>query len=317
MTCVRAMVFNTLYRGRITYGKTRWTDKGDTKVKVRVPESQWLTVEAPALRIVSDELWKAAHTRIGRTRQAYLRQTGGKLNGRPETGIESHNLMSGFLQCGACGGAMHAVKRTSRRGGPKVYFLCNGWRVNGSCDNAMSAHQIDIDRAVLEMFRHDVLSPDIIETVIRRAVQIYREEPDVYAERRERFASEALRLQAEIARLTEAIASGGQLAPLLDALKQREGRRADVLAQLEHLDGMAKAPTWGDRLSDEIRARIEEWHSLIGRQPIVARQIVRKLLIGRLTLTPRQDGTRRWYDITGQASYGTLLAGVVGFVPPG
>jgi len=58
---------------------------------------------------------------------------------------------------------------------------------------------------------------------------------------------EATRLRDEIARLTEAIAAGGPLGALLDALKQREGRRADVLAQLEHLDGMAKAPAWGDR----------------------------------------------------------------------
>ena len=67
---------------------------------------------------------------------------------------------------------------------------------------------------------------------------------------------EATRLRDEIARLTEAIAAGGPLGALLDALKQREGRRADVLAQLEHLDGMAKAPAWGDRLRDELRARL-------------------------------------------------------------
>jgi site-specific DNA recombinase len=317
MTGVREMVFRALYRGRIVYGKTRWTDKGGTKVKRRCPPAEWLTLDAPALRIIPEELWQAAHARLDRTRQTYLRHTGGRLNGRPEAGIESRNLMSGFLVCGQCGGAMHAVKRTSRRGGPQVYFLCNGWRVNGSCDNTMSAHLTDVDLAVIEMFRHDVLSPDVIEAVIRRAVQLYREEPEVYAERRERLASEAQRLQDELQRLTEAVASGGQLAALVEALTTRERRRADVLAQLEHLDGLAKAPAWGERLSDEIRARLEEWRLLLGRQPVVARQIVRKLLVGRLVLTPRSDPTRRWYEITGQASYGTLLAGVVGLVPPG
>jgi site-specific DNA recombinase len=83
MTCVREMVFRDLYRGRIVYGPTRWQDRGGTKVKVRVPESEWLTVEAPHLRIVQEELWRAAHERLDRMRQTYLRSTGGKLWGAP------------------------------------------------------------------------------------------------------------------------------------------------------------------------------------------------------------------------------------------
>jgi hypothetical protein len=34
-------------------------------------------------------------------------------------------------------------------------------------------------------------------------------------------------------------------------------------------------------------------------------------------MTPRENAAGRYYEITGQASYGTLLAGVVGLVPPG
>jgi len=55
MTGVREMVCRDLYRGRIVYGKTRWIDKGGTKVKQDRPEAEWLTLAAPALRIVSDE----------------------------------------------------------------------------------------------------------------------------------------------------------------------------------------------------------------------------------------------------------------------
>jgi hypothetical protein len=34
-------------------------------------------------------------------------------------------------------------------------------------------------------------------------------------------------------------------------------------------------------------------------------------------MTPKIEGERRWYQITGEASYGALLSGVVGLVPPG
>jgi recombinase/recombinase-like zinc beta ribbon protein len=137
MTGVREMVYRELYRVQIVYGKTRWDYTGG-KHKVRVPESEWLTLEAPALRIVPEELWRAAHARLDRTRQTYLRSTGGKLWGRPEAGIEARHLLTGFVTCGACGGAMHAIKRTSRRGRAVVYFTCNDARVNRACDNRLS-----------------------------------------------------------------------------------------------------------------------------------------------------------------------------------
>jgi site-specific DNA recombinase len=78
MTGGREMVYRDLYRGRIVYGKTRWDYTGG-KHKVRVPENEWITVEAPALRIVPEELWRAAHERLDRSRQTYLRNAGGKL----------------------------------------------------------------------------------------------------------------------------------------------------------------------------------------------------------------------------------------------
>jgi site-specific DNA recombinase len=146
MTCVREMVYRELYRGRLVYGKTRWEYRRGRKFKVRTPESEWVITEAPALRLVDETLWRAAHERLDRTRQTYLRSTGGTLNGRPEAGIEARHLLTGFVTCGTCGGAMHAIKRTSRRGAPKVYFVCNNWRVNGACTNRALAARVQAGR---------------------------------------------------------------------------------------------------------------------------------------------------------------------------
>ena len=57
--------------------------------------------------------------------------------------------------------------------------------------------------------------------------------------------------------------------------------------------------------------RLAEWRAMLDRQPIQPRQILRKLLEGRFTLTPRKDATGRSYDYAGQASYGRLLTGIV------
>jgi len=318
MTGVREMVFRDLYRGRIVYGRTRWVDRGGTKVKRPCPPSEWVTIEAPDLRLVSEELYQAAHARLERTRQTYLRHTGGQLYGRPDSGLEARHLLSGFLVCGACGGAMHAIKRTSRRGAARVYFLCNGWRVNGSCDNGMSAHLTDVDAAIIGALRRDVLAPDVVEDVITRALDLHRSEPDAIEARRRQFTADAARVGGELARLTDAIRLGGPLASLVAEAQRLEEQRAGVLAQLEHLDGLSRAAvTWGDDLRRELRRRLTDWQGLIGRQPAVARQIFRKLLVGRLTMNPKITAEGRWYEITGQATYGPLVAGVVGLVPPG
>jgi hypothetical protein len=82
-----------------------------------------------------------------------------------------------------------------------------------------------------------------------------------------------------------------------------------VLARLEHLDGLSRTPEWRDGLRG---------NGFLGRQPDVARQILRKLLVGRLVLTP--DATAPTYAVSGRATYGRLLEGVIdvaSVVPPG
>ena len=106
--------------------------------------------------------------------------------------------------------------------------------------------------------------------------------------------------------------------PSMSAAGVGVSRRADLLAQVEHLDGLAKTPTWGADVRAEIRRRLEDWRGLLGREPEVARQILRKLIDGRLTMTPKVTSDGRFYEITSRATYGRLFEGVVvNMVPPG
>jgi len=318
MTGVRAMVFRDLYRGRIIYGQTRWIDRRGTKGRERRPESEWLVIEAPQLRIVPEELWTAAHARLERTRQTYT-MPHGPLGGRPEAGIESRNLLSGFLVCGTCGGSMHAIKRTSRRGAPRTYYVCNGWRVNGTCGNSWSLPLPDLDDVVVSALREDVLTPDLVDDVVTRALELSVEQSGALEGRRAGLEADLRRVESELGRLTEAIASGEALPTILEAIRARERRRADLRAQLEHVDGLSRAgtPMVTDALREELRERMTSWDDLLQSNPAEARPVLRKLLEGRLVLTPKHRKGGRWYEITGQASYGALLAGVVGLVAPG
>jgi len=123
-TGVREVLHRALYRGQVVYGQTRWQDKGGARVKVDVPEAKWLRLDAPELRIFSEELWDAAHARMTATHAVYLRRNGGQLYGKPESGLESRYLMSGFLRCGVCKGAMQINKRMEKHGRPPLVYVC-------------------------------------------------------------------------------------------------------------------------------------------------------------------------------------------------
>ena len=108
----------------------------------------------------------------------------------------------------------------------------------------------------------------------------------------------------------EAIAAGESLASVREALKARERRRGDLTAKLEHLDGLAKLPRLDPTaLTDELRDRLTDWQGLLTAEPVKARQVLRKLLVGRLVFHPDPD--RGLYTFEGKASYGKLVAGTV------
>jgi hypothetical protein len=156
-----------------------------------------------------------------------------------------------------------------------------------------------LDAKILDTLKADVLTAEIVEAVVTRTIELARLEPDEHAERRLRLKADAERLAADIQRLTQAIIAGGSLASLVTALKDRERQRADTLARLEHLDGLSRAPERGDGIRDKLRARLTDWQGMLSRQPEIARQILRRLLVGRLVLTP--DTEAHTYAVQGRA----------------
>ena len=59
---VRAVLYRELHRGEIVWNRTKKRDSWGVKCQRSRPESEWLRVPAPDLRIVDEELWQAART---------------------------------------------------------------------------------------------------------------------------------------------------------------------------------------------------------------------------------------------------------------
>jgi len=325
---IRELVLRELYRGRLVWGKTRWIDRGGTKAKEDRPEPEWITVEVPELRIVAEDLWRAAHARLDRTRAVYRRLTDGRLVGRAAAVTRMPYLLSTLLECGVCGGPMHATKRTGRRAQPRYYYVCTTHRVRGDrlCPNRLSAPMERLDAAVTEAVARDVLAPDLVAEVVARALVLRERSRAGAAGRRGEIEAELRRVEGELRRYAEAIAKGGAVPAVLEALRTRERRRQDLLAHLEHLDGLATGRrAEGGDLKALLTRRLVDLHELLKRHPEQAREtVLRPLLTGRLVLTPREAPEGRFYDFAGVAAYGGLVAGIIGtrdgaitVVPPG
>jgi DNA invertase Pin-like site-specific DNA recombinase len=82
---VRECLYRETYRGVVIYNRVQKRNQWGIKTYTPRPESEWLTVPAPAPRIVSEDLWAAAHARLAQSRDTYVLRTGGKLWGDPRT----------------------------------------------------------------------------------------------------------------------------------------------------------------------------------------------------------------------------------------
>ena len=61
------------------------------------------------------------------------------------------------------------------------------------------------------------------------------------------------------------------------------------------------------QIQQDVEARLADWRGLLRRHVAQSRQILKKLLVGRIVFQPRDDGT---YEFSGKASLGRIIAGL-------
>jgi hypothetical protein len=100
---------------------------------------------------------------------------------------------------------------------------------------------------------------------------------------------------------------GGELGALVTALKQREQDRRRLTDDVQQLEHVIAGGVDADTIHDELARRVRDWRTLAARNVAQGRQILRKLLRGRVRFTPRDDGR---VELSGQADYGKLFSGI-------
>jgi site-specific DNA recombinase len=311
-TAIREILYRPLYRGEIVWNKLKKIIRGGTKKRIRRPPAEWVHCAAPALRIIPADLWQAAHARLDQARHVFARALARRqcLGQPPQLDLESPFLLSGMARCAVCGGAIIAMSRL--RGTQREHrYGCSYHHKRGTtiCANGVQIRQDLLDHAVLQSIC-ELLDRRIVEAAVSKALARLRADYEGELGRRAAIERELSHLEAREQHLVEAIKQGEAMEPLVAALKAEEERKKALVAELDGLADRAKVPSLDSaRLKRNLMARVADLQSLLTRHTPQARQMLRKLLMGRLTLTPYEEAGSSWYRFEGQGTYGWLLAG--------
>ena len=293
-TSIRAVLHRPLYRGEIVWAQTAKRDKWGQRRQATRPQAEWIRRPAPALRIVTDDEWAAAHRRLSGARALYLKATGGETFGRPAVANPSKYLLTNLALCGSCGGPLWV--RSRKHGlGRKFYYGCASYHNRGvGCQNGADVPMDDANEILIEALLDDVLDESMISEAVDEAFQLLG---DNSSDRRMvTLDAELAKVNRNRAGLVEAVAGGAEM---LDALRACEARRAKLTAERATLTTQGKAPIDEVRLRSDLLSLAQSWRCVLADDPMHARPIISSLLKGRVTYSPMSY--RKW-TLQGEAS---------------
>jgi hypothetical protein len=270
-------------------------------------------VPAPALRIVPEALAHAAVERATGTRAAYLRSTRGATFGRPVNAAESRYLLTGLMRCAHCGASM--IVRSRSHGSRRAFrYACCGFHMKGRavCANSLDVRMEQADDVILSDIEQFVLHPQVVARAIDLALDDLQPLNGHADRERARLDQDRRAVAAEIGNLTRALAVGGDLHSLIDALKQAEARQAVIDAAIRALeDRAAFTPRAATDLRTQVLAKVAAWRTTLRQDASEARAVLRCLLTDRISLEAVPYGDGRVYRYRGTFTVGGLFEGTL------
>jgi len=218
-SAISVILHNDRYRGVVIWNKTRKVRDPRTgrRLQRTRPKSEWKIMQAPHLRIVSDELWHRVQDRLLTLQVNFGTKTGKGLCTRS---YPAPYLFSGFLKCGLCGSNLVLVSGRGQADWAK--YGCPLHHNRGICSNALLLRRKKLEEEILGGLQREVLREDVaayalreFERQLRARLQDSSEEVGAIRKRQEK-------LKDEVANLACVIAEGHQSPALLAELSRRE-----------------------------------------------------------------------------------------------
>ena len=193
----------------------------------------------------TEEVWTAAHARLAAARGVYLTRRAGGLSAGRRSAIPSKYLLTNLALCGCCGGPLQ-VRSRGHGHGRKYFYGCSGYHERGRtvCANKADVPMDDANEIVIEALLDDVL--DRGHASARRSTKPFGWcTATAQDHARSSSSAELATNERTRSRLSTAIAAGGALTGLLEALRARETRQANSRPNARRL--RVTAPLRGHR----------------------------------------------------------------------
>lgn len=312
-TALRDILQRDLYRGIVLWNRTQTIQLGGTRKQRKRPESEWLRLDAPEMRIISQVLWEQVEERRAQNHRAYLRGGDGRLLSRP-TGEDRRSayLLSSIAKCVTCGGSIVAIKRTAKRRYTRTVYRCAYHHKRGSivCSNNVEVRQDILDSAILHAM-NEALDERVLEASVAAALERIRSEQEKFPDQRVALERELSLIQTRLHHLVELIANGRGTDSVINSLHQEEARKKLLVGELERLDNLARVVALdAKRLAKDLRSRLEDVPTLFVRHVPQARQMLRRLLDGHIVCEPIVEGGKPGYRFTATGTFDRLLTGM-------
>lgn len=145
-TSIVRMLKNPIYTGRVTNKKSEVTDF-ITGTRKDLPEEEWIVVEKPEMRIISDELFNRAQDILAQRSNEF------KLNNKRE---KTEYVFSTLIYCKHCGYSFRRIKRKYTEDGKEyIRWVCSGRNSMGvnHCPNTTVIDEEELLNAIKEYLK--------------------------------------------------------------------------------------------------------------------------------------------------------------------
>jgi site-specific DNA recombinase len=315
-TAIREMLHREMYRGVIVWNRTQKVIRRGTKAQRRRAQDEWLRIDAPDLRIVSDEVWDAVHGRLHFAADWTTRRAGGAFKARPEQrDRDSSSLLVGFARCAVCGGSL-GVETRAHGSGPSSarhrvrFYGCTYHRQRGPevCPNANVLRTELLDDVVLGVVV-ETLDSDMIAEAIDLALEQLRSAQSERVDRRAQIERELSVCEDRLSRLVEALVRGGPMDTVVNQIKIEEARKRTLAEKLAGLRPREEvSPLDGTMIVRELNNTAVDVKALLAGTTAQARQMLRLILDGKkFSAEPIERDGRPGYRLSGELCIGRLL----------
>ena len=233
-SAISVMLHNERYRRTAVWNRTRKVRDPRTGRRVQRlrQRTEWTVMDAPHLRIVSDEIWQAVTNRLASVNAAFSSGVGAGLCSRSHT---ARYLFSGFLKCGLCGS--NIVLISGRGGAGWAKYGCPLHQNRGMCANELVVRRDRIEQELISGLQREVLREDVAAFALEEFKRQLRARLEDTRSHLATMRNKREKLKTEIANLARAIAEGHRSTALLEELGKRERELDSISEELLAADG--------------------------------------------------------------------------------